>query len=88
MTSELAVVDDDTVKRATAASPRRNPKITIFGRWCKGCGICSAFCPTKAIEADQDGRPQIVHPERCNACRMCVLRCPDMAITVTGQESE
>ena len=23
-------------------------EIVVFGRWCKGCGLCSTFCPTQA----------------------------------------
>jgi Pyruvate/2-oxoacid:ferredoxin oxidoreductase delta subunit len=29
----------------SAKAPRG--KIIIFGTWCKGCGICAAFCPVR-----------------------------------------
>ena len=87
MSDALVVVKEDTIEQVTVtARPKRQMKITIFDRWCKGCGICSAFCPTQAIEADEEDRPMAAHPERCTNCQMCVLRCPDFAIRVTAQE--
>ena len=86
MTSEVAVVKGDTAKRVMA--DKRHYRITIFGRWCKGCGICSAFCPTHAIQADGDGRPRVAQAAKCSGCQLCALRCPDMAVTVTMQGLE
>ena len=45
--------------------------------WCKGCGICIEFCPPKAVR-----------PEDCLCCRMCELRCPDLAIEVQIEKGE
>jgi 2-oxoglutarate ferredoxin oxidoreductase subunit delta len=50
--------------------------------WCKGCGICVAFCPTKVLELDEQDKAAAVRLEDCIACRMCELRCPDLAIEV------
>ena len=38
------VTDVQTRERA-----RRGPRgqVVIFGTWCKGCGLCVAFCPTE-----------------------------------------
>jgi|GEM_PF-2682491 len=47
---------------------------------CKHCGICSSFCPTRAITADDDGRPSLTDPEACTSCRLCERLCPDFAI--------
>ena len=80
-----------TAHRQSTVGQRNNRpavKIVIFDRWCKGCGICSALCPTQAIEADAEGRPTTVHPERCIACKSCVIHCPDLAISVTLLKSE
>lgn len=49
--------------------------------WCKGCGICVAFCPKKAISLVEEKAQ--VDPELCIACGMCELYCPDLAIVVT-----
>lgn len=54
--------------------------VSINTRWCKGCGICVAFCPKKALRLEYE---KAVHdPERCIACGMCELYCPDLAVTV------
>ena len=50
--------------------------------WCKGCGICVRFCPTKVLELDAFGKAVAARPEDCICCRMCELRCPDLAIEV------
>lgn len=47
---------------------------------CKGCGICHGFCQPKVFTLARDGKPIVSFPERCNACLLCDLRCPDFAI--------
>ncbi|MDR2669150.1 MAG: 4Fe-4S binding protein [Desulfovibrio sp.] len=54
------------------------PAINIA--WCKGCGICVAFCPRKALHLV--GEKCTVDPVRCVLCGLCELYCPDLAITV------
>ena len=56
--------------------------------WCKGCGICVAFCPTSVLELDVQDKALAARLEDCIACRMCELRCPDLAIEVERQASE
>lgn len=58
------------------------PNIDIYKAWCKGCGICAAFCPTGALARDEAGYPYVKHPEKCINCGWCEMRCPDFAITV------
>jgi 2-oxoglutarate ferredoxin oxidoreductase subunit delta len=48
--------------------------------WCKGCGICVAFCPKTVLELDAQDKAVAVRLEDCIACRLCELRCPDLAI--------
>jgi len=61
---------------------RPRGRVEVYENWCKGCGLCIAFCPTKVLEANGDGRPVVVHPERCTACHWCDTHCPDFAIVV------
>ncbi len=51
--------------------------------WCKGCGICVHFCPKKVLEMDDQDKAYAARPEDCICCRMCELRCPDLAVEVT-----
>jgi len=55
---------------------------TIIRQFCKGCRICVEFCPTGTLDLDDRFKIAVAHPEKCIACRMCELRCPDMAIFV------
>ncbi len=55
--------------------------IYIYKQWCKGCGICVAFCPKHVLALGPDGKVYIKNPDDCIACGMCDLRCPDFAIT-------
>lgn len=56
--------------------------IRINHTWCKGCGICIAFCEKKVYETDAYGQPLIANLEKCNRCMKCVERCPEFAIEV------
>lgn len=62
--------------------PKKAYDIAIFTGWCKGCGICAAFCPRQCIEMGEDGQPVVTHPERCTGCGFCEVHCPDFAISV------
>jgi 2-oxoglutarate ferredoxin oxidoreductase subunit delta len=53
---------------------------------CKGCAICVAFCPVKALamggKLNKKGYhlPELIDPEKCNGCDVCGMHCPDFAI--------
>jgi 2-oxoglutarate ferredoxin oxidoreductase subunit delta len=90
MTTE-ETADPSAVKVSKATGARRaraRGRVTLFGTWCKGCGICVEFCPQQVFEADHQGRPVIVHGDKCTACHWCDTHCPDMAITVRRLEPE
>ncbi len=64
------------------------PHINIFKGWCKGCGICAAFCPKKVLALDETGSPYVKDPALCARCGLCELRCPDFAITIEEDKEE
>jgi 2-oxoglutarate ferredoxin oxidoreductase subunit delta len=61
-------------------------RFTLIKRFCKGCRICVDFCPTGTLDLDDRFKITIAHPEKCIGCRMCEMRCPDMAIYVKKSE--
>ena len=75
-------------ERSKPRKPRSRGHVTIFGTWCKGCGICIEFCPQGVFVPNGQGRPVIAHPEKCTACKWCEMHCPDMAITVRRLEPD
>jgi 2-oxoglutarate ferredoxin oxidoreductase subunit delta len=60
--------------------------VLIYPDWCKGCGICAAFCPAKVIEI-KNGKAWAVRENECVNCGFCELHCPDFAIVVRPKES-
>ena len=64
---------------------KKLPTITIKKEWCKGCAICSEFCP-KDVLALKAGCVEVINLEACTGCKLCEIRCPDFAITVKKNE--
>ncbi len=54
----------------------------INREWCKGCGICVAFCPKNVLELDDKDKAQAARPKDCIRCRLCEMLCPDLAIEI------
>lgn len=63
-------------------------ELQINRDWCKGCGICVAFCPKQVLEMDRLEKAAVAREEDCIVCRACELRCPDLAITVIKEETD
>ena len=61
-------------------------KLVLNADWCKGCGICAAFCPKQVLEVVGE-KVRIKDEAACICCGQCELRCPDYAIYVetTGE---
>ncbi len=64
-----------------------NKKLVINQAWCKGCGICVAFCPKGALEL-VDEKVCMKEGNECILCGMCELRCPDYAIYIEEEDKE
>lgn len=62
-------------------------RVTIYPDWCKGCGICAAFCPAGVFELGVDGKSHVVREAECVNCGFCELHCPEFAVSVTPVET-
>ncbi len=71
-----------TKENSEKAKPSLRAEVVVFDNWCKGCGLCVAFCPRDVLEMSDDGRVHVAAPERCIACHWCDTHCPDFAILV------
>ena len=57
-------------------------EVSVELSWCKGCGICAAFCPKEVFRMDMEREKVVIeHPEACVGCGTCERMCPDLAIT-------
>lgn len=65
----------------------REFRIDIYKAWCKACGICVAFCPTRVFSQGDEGYPQVMNREACIGCGWCEVHCPDFAITVREKKT-
>jgi len=60
--------------------------VTVYPDWCKGCGICVEFCPSKVFEMSDQGKSVVVREKDCIRCGFCELHCPDFAIVVRDKK--
>ena len=60
-------------------------KLTVNEDWCKGCGICVAFCP-KSVLVLEKTKVKVVDEDSCIQCGRCEKLCPDYAISVAKKE--
>lgn len=62
-------------------------ELKINEAWCKGCGICVAFCPKNVLKME-DGVVKLVDPEGCILCGICEQHCPDYAIYIDETDED
>lgn len=70
------------VKQPLKEAGKDKATVVIDAGLCKGCQICIAFCPKNVFELDDNEKAVVRYQDRCNACGLCELRCPDLAIEV------
>ncbi len=66
---------------------KKNKTLMIDPRWCKGCGICVAFCPMNALELVGE-KVRLKADGNCVLCGNCELHCPDYAIWLKEEQEE
>lgn len=62
-------------------------QLEINTAWCKGCGICAAFCPKKILKL-VSGKVEMTDQSACLSCGICESLCPDFAIFLVEKEVE
>ena len=90
MRAILAVVHWESIffqseKTRGAEAVSSQKELVLNLAWCKGCGICAAFCPKGALEL-RDGKAALAENAQCVLCGQCELRCPDYAIYLKEAE--
>ena len=69
-------------------------KVTIDEERCKGCELCTEFCPMNIIVManhlnSMGFRPAMVEEQdKCISCGFCARMCPDVAITVRKEKKK
>ena len=79
--------ENSALKEETMGKEKLKQHI-INREWCKGCGICVEFCPKKVLELDEEEKAVAARPQDCICCRLCELRCPDLAIEIETENIE
>ena len=60
---------------------KKKKELVIETSWCKGCGICVAFCPKSALELVGE-KARLKADHTCILCGQCEMRCPDYALYI------
>ena len=69
-------------------------QINVDEQYCKGCHLCISQCKKEvlAVSSKRNAKgyliPEARTPQECIGCSQCEMICPDMAITVEGQDDE
>lgn len=81
----MPIAKSDAVLKGDFMGKKKLKAHEINREWCKGCGICVHFCPKAVLELDEEDKAIAARPEDCICCKLCELRCPDLAIEVIVQ---
>jgi 2-oxoglutarate ferredoxin oxidoreductase subunit delta len=55
---------------------------------CKGCELCTHYCPQNILEMSKEINvkgyffSRVIDQSRCIGCRICAIICPDTAIEI------
>ena len=63
----------------------KKKELLIKRKWCKGCGICAAFCPKEALSVNNKGKVEVDN-DKCSGCGICTMYCPDFVLAVKEEE--
>ncbi len=74
-------------KEVLMAKPKLKAHL-INPEWCKGCGICVHFCPKNVLELNDNDKVFPARSTDCICCKLCELRCPDLAIEIEIEQDE
>ena len=68
-------------------------EVRFDGNICKGCELCSVFCPKGLIAMSPSINYKGYHPaaierqDDCVGCKSCALVCPDGAIAIYKEDA-
>lgn len=77
------------------AAQKGRAEVWVDDRLCKGtegCRICIHVCPEDVLGASDRLSRRGVHPaavlrpDLCTGCELCMLHCPDLAVSVARRE--
>ena len=77
-----------SAKSSTGAAAPVKVLTEVDEAYCKGCGLCIAFCPHDVLDiAPTPNRrgvfpARVAAPEACRGCGRCALVCPEAAIRI------
>ncbi len=63
-------------------------RVVVKIEMCKGCNLCIEYCKRKVLRSSEELNSMGYHPAepdeqmQCNACMLCALVCPELAIEV------
>lgn len=66
--------------------------VYIEERLCKGCGLCVRFCKRNVLKMSDRRNAKgynvvgALMPEKCTACRLCEINCPDFALYIEAEK--
>lgn len=80
---ESIFFQSEKTRGAEAVSSQKELVLNLA--WCKGCGICVAFCRRERWNSGTE-RQHWLENAQCVLCGQCELRCPDYAIYLKEAE--